>query len=69
MEISILKTVYNKFNHINSELIQNIRNYLNFNNYPGKGILTKREIKLKDGYKYKYHIDEIIPVDDDPVRY
>ena len=68
MKISILKTVYNKFNHINSELIQNIRNYLNFNNYPGKGILTKREIKLKDGYKYKYYIDEIIPVDDDPVR-
>ena len=79
MKVSILKTVYNKFNHINSELIQNIRNHLNFNNYAGKGILTrksypihllqqiggtKREIKLKDGYKYEYHIDEIIPIDD-----
>jgi hypothetical protein len=79
MEVSIIKTVYKKFNYINSELIQNILNHLNFNNYSGKGILTrktypihllqqiggtKREIKLKDGYNYEYHIDEIIPMDD-----
>jgi hypothetical protein len=38
MEVSILKTVYKKFNNINRELIQNIRNHLNFNNYTGKGI-------------------------------
>ena len=79
MEVWIIRTVYSKFNYINSELIQNIMNHLNFNNYVGKGILTrktypinllqqvggvKKEIKLKDGYNYEYHIDEIIPIDD-----
>ena len=79
MEVWIIRTVYSKFNYINSELIQNIMNHLNFNNYAGKGILTrktypinllqqvggvKKEIKLKDGYTYEYHIDEIIPIDD-----
>ena len=79
MTVWIRKTVYSKFNYINSELIQNIMNYLNFNNYAGKGILTrktypinllqqvggvKKEIKLKDGYNYEYHIDEIIQIDD-----
>ena len=79
MEVWIRRTVYSKFNNINSELIQNIMNHLNFNNYAGKGILTrktypinllqqvggvKKEIKLKDGYTYEYHIDEIIPIDD-----
>jgi hypothetical protein len=83
MEVSIIKTVYSKFNYINSELIQNIMNHLNFNNYAGKGILTrktypinllqqvggvKKEIKLKDGYNYEYHIDEIIPIDDESNR-
>ena len=78
MEVSIIKTVYKKFSYINSEVIQNILNHLNFNNYAGKGILTrktypihlleqvggvKKEIKLKDGYTYEYHIDEIIPID------
>jgi len=78
MEVSIIKTVYKKFSYINSEVIQNILNHLNFNNYTGKGILTrktypihlleqvggvKKEIKLKDGYTYEYHIDEIIPID------
>ena len=28
MEVSIIKTVYKKFNYINSELIQNILNHL-----------------------------------------
>jgi len=83
MEVWIRKTVYSKFNYINSELIQNIMNHLNFNNYAGKGILTrktydinllqqvggtKKEIKLKDGYNYEYHIDEIIPIDDESNR-
>ena len=78
MEVWIRRTVYSKFNYKYNELIQNIINYLNFNNYSGKGILTrktypihlleqvggvKKEIKLKDGYTYEYHIDEIIPVD------
>ena len=78
MEVSIIKTVYSKFDYKYNELIQNIINHLNFNNYSGKGILTrktypihlleqvggvKKEIKLKDGYTYEYHIDEIIPID------
>jgi hypothetical protein len=78
MEVSIIKTVYSKFDYKYNELIQNIINHLNFNNYAGKGILTrktypihlleqvggvKKEIKLKDGYTYEYHIDEIIPID------
>ena len=78
MKVWIRRTVYSKFNYTNSELIQNIINHLNFNNYSGKGILTrtsypihllqqvggkKKEIKLEDGYTYEYHIDEIIPID------
>ena len=78
MEVSIIKTVYSKFDYKYNELIQNIINHLNFNNYSGKCILTrktypihlleqvggvKKEIKLKDGYTYEYHIDEIIPID------
>lgn len=42
MEVWIRRTVYKKFNYINSELIQNIMNHLNFNNYVGKGILTRK---------------------------
>ncbi len=42
MEVSIIKTVYKKFSYINSEVIQNILNHLNFNNYAGKGILTRK---------------------------
>ena len=41
MKVWIRRTVYSKFNYINSELIQNIINHLNFNNYSGKGILTR----------------------------
>ena len=81
MEISITKTVLNKFNYYsNPELTQNIFNYLHWNKINSKGIIKRttnkinlfnqiggaiRQITLKDGKTYEYHLDEITPVDDE----
>lgn len=80
MEISIAKTVYNKFKGIHySEETQNIFELIYKNGIKSKGILTqtkgklsfksqvggkKQMIKLKDGKTYEYHIDTIVPYDD-----
>jgi hypothetical protein len=76
MEVSIIKTVYSKFDYKYCELRQNIINHLIFNNYSGKGILTRKTYPIhlleqvgangsikKEGNTYEYHIDEIIPID------
>ena len=45
-KIFIRNHIRNLINNLNSELIQNIMNYLNFNNYPGKGIISKTSHKI-----------------------
>ena len=45
-KIFIRNHIRNLINNSNSELIQNIMNYLNFNNYPGKGKITKTSHKI-----------------------
>ena len=42
MEVWIIRTVYEKFDYKYCELRQNIINHLIFNNYSGKGILTRK---------------------------
>jgi hypothetical protein len=42
MEVWIIRTVYSKFDYKYCELRQNIINHLIFNNYSGKGILTRK---------------------------
>ena len=76
MEVWIIRTVYEKFDYKYCELRQNIINHLIFNNYSGKGILTRKTYPIhlleqvdangnikKEGNTYEYHIDEIIPID------
>ena len=80
MEVSITKTVYNKFKGIHyAEETQNILEIINRDCRLSKGLLThtksklvfksqvggkKQMIKLKDGKTYEYHIDTIVPYDD-----
>ncbi len=45
-EIFIRNHIRNLIHNSNDELIQNIMNYLNFNNYPGKGIINKTSHKI-----------------------
>lgn len=59
-KIFIRNHIRNLINNSNSELIQNIMNYLNFNNYPGKGIITKTSHKIILKYKKKELIYKII---------
>jgi hypothetical protein len=76
MEVWIIRTVYSNFDYKYCELRQNIINHLIFNNYSGKGILTRKTYPIhlleqvgtngsikKEENIYEYHIDEIIPID------
>ncbi len=45
-EIFIRNRIRDLIHYSNAELLQNIMNYLNFNNYPGKGIINKISHKI-----------------------
>ncbi len=70
LEIFIRNSIRNLIHYSNDELIQNIMNYLDFNNYPGKGTIVntshkiilkkqiggkKKRIKLENNI-FEYHI-------------
>jgi hypothetical protein len=80
MEVFIARTVYNKFKYLHYvEETENILEIINRDCRLSKGLMIhsksklyfksqvggkKQMIKLKDGKTYEYHIDTIVPYDD-----